>query len=412
MPRVLSLLFIGFLAQLYSSPLWADICLTRTNSPQLTLPATLNTSGYISEPVFPGVKFNWPLSIATPVGETNRLFVAEKDGYISVITNLAVPTRSIFLDMSDIVAKEVKEDGLLGMAFHPGYATNGRIFVFYTTFTNDTKWDCIARFQADPQNPNRALRESHTIILYQVDNPGGSHNGGDLHFGPDGYLYASLGDPFNVSQQIDKLFSGMLRIDVDRKPGNIPPNPLTGTTGEYFIPIDNPYIGVTNLNGQPINPNQTRTEFYAIGLRNPWRFSFDSLTGDLYLGDVGLWTWEEVNIIEKGKNYGWAFAEGTSENPNYESPLYQYGHDEGLAIIGGVVYRGGRIPDLEGCYIFGDYASGTIWSLRYEDGQALGVRELCNYPAMVCFGTDPRNGDVLLASADCRYDHSAHRKKR
>jgi uncharacterized repeat protein (TIGR03806 family) len=400
MPRVSSVLIIGLLAQLQSSFLWADICLTRTNSPQLALPATLNTSGYISEPVFPGVKFNWPLSIVTPVGETNRLFVAEKDGYISVITNLAVPTRSVFLDMSDIAAKEVKEDGLLGMAFHPGYATNGYVFVFYTTFTNGAKWDCIARFQADPQNPNRALRESHTVILYQIDNPGGSHNGGDLHFGSDGYLYATLGDPNNVSQQINKLFSGMLRIDVDRKPGNIPPNPLVGTTGEYFVPIDNPYIGATTLNGEPINPDQTRTEFYAIGLRNPWRFSFDSLTGDLYVGDVGLWTWEEVNIIQKGKNYGWAFDEGASENPDYESPLYQYGHDEGLAIIGGVVYRGDQIPDLEGCYVFGDYASGTIWSLRYQDGQALNVRELCNYPAVVCFGTDPRNGDVLLASAD------------
>ncbi|MDB6027176.1 MAG: glucose sorbosone dehydrogenase [Verrucomicrobiales bacterium] len=402
MGRVLSLFTIGVLCLLPTSSSWGASCLTRTNSPSLPLPTTLNTSGYATEAIFPGLQFSWPVAVSAPPGETNRLFVAEKDGYISVITNLSAPTRSVFLDMHDIAAKDVKEDGLLGMAFHPNYATNGYVYVFYTTLTNGTKWDCIARFQADPQNPNRALRQSHTVILYQIDTVP-SHNGGDLHFGPDGYLYGSLGDPNNTYQQVNNLHSGMLRIDVDKRPGNIPPNPVTGTTTQYYVPIDNPYIGATTLNGNAIATNQTRTEFYAIGLRHPWRFSFDSLTGDLYVGDVGLSTYEEVNVVQKGKNYGWGYAEGTStNNPAYAAyltpPLYQYGHTQGLAVIGGNVYRGAAIPDLYGCYVFGDYASGTIWSFRYQGGQATEVRELCNYPAMICFGTDPRNGDILLAS--------------
>ncbi len=403
MVRVLSLL-AGVVSLLAPCLLQAAACLERTNSPTLNLPSTLNTSGYLTERIFPEVEFSWPVSIASPVGETNRLFIAEKDGYISVITNLAVPTRTVFLDMRDIVSKDTKEDGLLGMALHPGFATNGYVFVFYNTPTNNTKWDCIARFQVDPQNTNCAVRSSHTVILYEVD-PTINHNAGDLHFGPDGYLYASMGDPNNTSQQLYNLHSGMLRIDVDKKPGNVAPNPVVGTTSQYFVPADNPYIGATTLNGLPIATASVRTEFYAIGLRNPWRFSFDSLTGDLYVGDVGLWTWEEVNVVQKGKNYGWGYAEGTTVTiPGYNSyitaPTYQYGHTLGLSVIGGVVYRGSSNPDLYGCYVFGDYASGTIWSLQYEGGQPTNVRELCNYPAMICFGTDPRNGDVLLASAD------------
>ncbi|MDB6029300.1 MAG: glucose sorbosone dehydrogenase [Verrucomicrobiales bacterium] len=400
MIRVWGLLATIVWSLLPISSLSAAICLTRTNSPLLALPATLETSGYITEAVFPGVKCRWPVSLATPVGETNRLFVAEKDGYISVITNLAAPTRTVFLDITNLLVRETQEDGLLGMAFHPGYATNGYVYVFYNTSINGAKSDCIARFQVDPQNPNRALRDSHTIVIYQVDGSV-NHNAGDLHFGLDGYLYASMGDPNGLSQQIYDLHSGILRIDVDRKPGNVPPNAVTGATDQYFVPIDNPYVGATSYNGSSVDPTQTRTEFYATGLRNPFRFCFDSLTGDLYVGDVGLWTWEEIDVVEKGKNYGWGYMEGTDGfGFGLTPPLHEYGHGEGLAVIGGRVYRGAQIPDLYGCYVFGDYASGTIWSLRYQGGEATDVRELCNYPAVVCFGTDPRNGDVLLASAD------------
>lgn len=378
---------------------------TRTGNQTLHLPESINTSPYITKPAFSGLKFDMAVAIDSPAGDTNRLFFAEKAGYVSVITNLASPTRSVFLDMTDLASHETEEAGLLGLAFHPGYATNGFFYVFYTTITNGAQRDCVGRFSVDPQDPNKALRDSHELILFQPEVNSINHNAGDLHFGRDGYLYISLGDPWQRMQQLYNFYSGMLRIDVDRRLGNIPPNSGPGITPNYLIPAHNPFIGLTSLNGQSVDPTRVRTEFWALGLRNPWRFCFDSLNGDLYCGDVGEWDWEEVNIIHGGKNYGWDFAEGPEiTNPmgtNSAPPIYAYPHvDAWHAIIGGRVYRGSRDPELYGSYIFGDWGNGRIMALNYENGEVSHVRDLCNYPSVISFGTDPRYGDILVASAD------------
>ncbi|MDB6025281.1 MAG: hypothetical protein JWM68_1504 [Verrucomicrobiales bacterium] len=381
--------------------------LTRKNNHSLRLPDSVDASEYITVPAFPGLTFEWPVAMASPAGETNRLFVLEKAGYISVITNLAAPVRSVFLDLTDLASHETQEAGLMGFAFHPGYRTNGFFYIF-TTLTNEVQRNCIARFSVDPQNPNKALRSSYTPILFQSDTSV-NHKGGDLHFGPDGYLYVSRGDPYLRSQQLYDIFSGIFRIDVDCKSVNRAPNSRSGVTTNYLVPADNPFIGGTSLNGRSINPAQVRTEFWALGLRNPWRFCFDSLTGDLYCADVGEKDWEEVNIIKKGKNYGWGIKEFTNSN-DFERPIHAYKHDQGFAVIGGAVYRGTQNPDLFGSYVFGDFSSGRIWALRYKDGIASGVRELSNYPRMICFGTDPRSGDILLASADMTLRRIVRRK--
>ncbi|MDB6024610.1 MAG: hypothetical protein JWM68_833 [Verrucomicrobiales bacterium] len=400
MVRVLSALFsLCFLSLTLGV---AAPCLSRTNNNSLRLPDSLDSLDYTTLPAFPGLKFDSPVAIASPMGETDRLFVLERTGSICVITNLKAPNRSVFLDLTDRVSHKTMESGLLGLAFHPGYRTNGFLYVFFTSATDGGR-DCIARFSVDPKNPNKALPGSYTEILFQPDTTV-NHNAGDLHFGPDGYLYISLGDPFSRAQELFTFFSGILRIDVDRKPGNLAPNPGLGVSTNYRVPADNPFIG-TMFKGVP----PVRTEFWASGLRNPWRFSFDSLTGDLYCGDVGQGIWEEVNIIKKGKNYGWNLAEGPSTNVLFESPIYAYEHKLGLAIVGGVVYRGSQNPDLYGSYVFGDYVSGRIWGLHYTNGVTSGVRELCNYPSTTCFGIDPQSGDILLAIADGTLRRLTHR---
>ena len=243
-----------------------------------------------------------------------------------------------------------------------------------------------------------------------------NHNGGDIHFGPDGFLYLSLGDEgngndtLNNSQIIDKDFwSGILRLDVDNHATNLAPNPHPALhAGTYRVPADNPFVGVTNWYGSNLVATKVRTEFYAIGLRNPWRWSFDPPTGRLYCADVGQSAREEIDIIVKGGNYGWAFREGLIAGPKAAppgavriDPILDYGRgtatNQGSSVTGGVVYRGGGIPALEGRYVFADYVSGNIWSLLYNGTTATNWVRLTGNASISAFGTDPRNGDVLLA---------------
>jgi hypothetical protein len=201
-----------------------------------------------------------------------------------------------------------------------------------------------------------------------------------------------------------------MRIDVDKRPGNLPPNPHPANTTNYFVPADNPYIGWTNLNGQAINPANIRTEFYAIGFRNPWRMSFDPASGRLYVGDVGQDTWEEVDVVVKGGNYGWVWREGlhpgyrtTQAPPGFApiNPIQEHRHgsatNQGNSVTGGVVYRGQRLSQLYGAYVFGDYTSGNIWTLRYNGTNVVPFQRITGASSPVAFGTDPRNGDILIA---------------
>jgi len=391
----------------------------RVANTTLRLPASPPVVGYTTVNAFPGLSFLNPLAIATPPGETNRLFVVEQAGLVIVITNLAAPTRTVFLDLRSKVVTDVPPDerGLLGIAFHPGYATNRYFFVYYSTVLHFFWHQRLSRFEASPTDPNSALVESEVPLLSLWDDVP-DHNGGDLHFGPDGYLYVSTGDEggandaLDNSQFIDKDFwAGILRLDVDQRPGNLVPNPHSaidvGNTN-YSVPADNPFVGVTQWHGQNLDPLKVRTEFYAVGLRNPWRMSFDPATGRLLCGDVGQDAVEEIDLIVKGGNYGWPFREGNILGPKPAppgataiEPIWAYRHtfetNSGVSVTGGTVYRGRRIPELFGRYVFGDYVSGNIWSFYYDGAQATEFRFLTSDTGIAAFGTDPRNGDILLA---------------
>lgn len=287
-----------------------------------------------------------------------RLFVVEQRGLIYVIEEGQI-LEPPFLDLRERVNNSGNEQGFLGLAFHPDYAQNGFFYVNYTDAGGSTN---ISRFQVS-DNPNQALPESEALVL-GIDQPYANHNGGGLIFGPDGFLYiaagdgGSGGDPQNNGQRLDTLLGKMLRIDVDRD-------------DPYTIPTSNPFA----FEGG-------RGEIWSYGLRNPWRFSFDSATGDLYIGDVGQRNWEEVNFQESkshgGENYGWNIREGTHAYASGDSqglidPIAEYSHDEGCSVTGGVVVRGDSLPTWHGIYLYADYCTGTVWGAKRS---AQGVWEI------------------------------------
>ena len=378
--------------------------------------------GYKPTNAFPSLVFSNPVCITTPPGESNRLFIVEKHGRIIVITNLASPTRTIFMDISDRVhvgnSSETidlnGEEGLLGLAFHPGYTTNRYFFLFYTRTNGGGRDDTLSRFQISAGNTNQGDATSEVRLIGQLDDQL-NHNAGDIHFGPDGYLYVPLGDEGggndnqNNSQLItNDFFSGILRLDVDKLPGNLNPNPHPAVIAptNYLVPADNPFIGATTFNGTNINPDQVRTEFWAVGLRNPWRLTYDPPSTRWYCADVGQSSREEIDILQRGANYGWAYREGTVAGPKSApsgfastEPIIDYGHTNGrIAVIGGLVYHGTRMPQLGGAYIYGDYGSGEIWALRYDGANVTANQLLFADPGVSSFGTDPRNGDILYAN--------------
>src|ERR1051325_9878094 len=408
------------------------------NTTLTNLPPSPPTYGYTYSNLFPGLVFTNPACLVAPPGETNRLFIVEKKGRIVVITNLASPTRTIFMDISSSVTSAADtsvggEEGCLGLAFHPGYATNGYFYVFYTgnatTSAGTGRHDILSRFQVSGANTNQGNAASEVRFIVQYDQAN-NHNGGDLHFGPDGYLYAALGDEgggdgqYGNTQRIDLDFSSaIMRLDVDKRPGSLTPNAHASalpSLTNYAIPPDNPWVGATSFNGLAVNPNSVRTEFWAVGMRNPWRFYFDPATGELYLGHVGQNTREWVDIVTKGFNSGWNYWEGFFQRTNSglipagfarNPPLIDYSHSNAgsgtrLCIIGGVVYRGARLSQLAGAYLYADYASGEVWALRHtgtnvtqntvlfsDDKNSSGLA------GITAFGVDPRNGDVLYADA-------------
>ena len=393
------------------------------NTSLASLPTTPPAYGYTLSNAFPTVSLSQPVCITSPPDETNRLFILEKGGNIVVITNLASPTRTVFMSLTVLTDSE---SGLIGLAFHPGYATNGYFYVFSTRSVTTTqgsgRHQRISRFQAVPPNANTASAATELTLLQQIDNAG-NHNGGDLQFGPDGYLYASVGDEgaqYNGSRHAqiitNKFFSAILRLDVDKRPGNLSPNFHPANSTNYFIPANNPFVGVSNFNGQTFSSTNVRTEFYSIGYRNPWRMSFDPATGYLYVADVGQDFYEEVSVITNGANAGWAYYEGkqlakplypsqatilTNPPPGLTVPIQDYAHGsgnfQGNSISGCFVYRGDRISQLYGAYIFGDYTSGNIWFLRYDGSNTVPFQRITGAAGPVAFGRDPRNGDVLVA---------------
>ncbi len=307
-----------------------------------------------------------------------RLFVVQQQGMILVYQDGAVSPEP-FLDIRDRVGAVANEQGLLGLALHPHYASNGLFFVDYTDLNGDT---VISRFQVSG-DPNRADPAGETILI-QFDQPYANHNGGGMVFGPDGYLYigtgdgGSAGDPHGNAQRLDTFLGKILRIDVDHG-------------DPYSIPPDNPF--------------PSRPEIWAYGLRNPWRFTFDPLTGDLYIADVGQNAWEEVNFqpagAAGGANYGWNILEGAHPYAGGETlgltlPVAEYSHDLGCSISGGPVARDPSLPEWTGVYLYGDYCSGLIWGLVRDPSGAWQSAVLFETGFRISSFAQGRRGEIYL----------------
>jgi glucose/arabinose dehydrogenase len=341
---------------------------------------------------FPDLNFTLPVYLTHPPDGTNRIAVAQQNGLVLIFPNDSTTTvRKTFLDIAAKLSSSDGEEGLLGLAFHPNFSANGYFYVNYTA--PGPLRTIIARYSVSAMNPDSADGESEFRIL-EIQQPFSNHNGGMIAFGPDGFLYIATGDggsgndPGNRAQDRTSLLGKILRIDVDD----------TTLSTRYAIPPDNPFVGIAGLRG----------EIWAFGLRNPFRFSFDPASGQLWAGDVGQSAREEVDLIEKGGNYGWRLMEGSICNPNFSTcdtsglgliaPVKDYPRSVGTTVTGGYIYRGQRRPDLTGSYIYGDYGSGRIWLLRYDNGVVTADSELINTPyAISSFGTD-EPGELYIVS--------------
>jgi glucose/arabinose dehydrogenase len=329
-----------------------------------------------------------PLAIANAGDGSGRLFVAEQGGAVYIVKGGTVVSTA-FLDISGQVAGG-GEQGLLGLAFHPHFPTDNRVFVDYTDGAGDT---VVSSFEVDPGSPDVVVPESEVEIL-TVDQPYPNHNGGAIAFGPDGYLYIALGDggsggdPHNNGQRLDTLLGKLLRIDVD--------NPLGGRN--YGIPRSNPFAGTTG----------TRGEIWLLGLRNPFRFSFDRETGDLWIGDVGQGEWEEIDVARNGVgglNFGWRTMEGAHcfsprsgcSKTGLAVPVVEYSHDHGCAVIGGNVYRGSASSLLEGGYLFSDECTGLVWAVDAAATGAQALVQVADAPGGIAGYGEDESGELYAA---------------
>jgi glucose/arabinose dehydrogenase len=357
---------------------------TAASTPSPTVsPAFPDPAGYTWNPVMAGLDL--PVDIQNAGDGSGRLFIVEKRGRIRILKGgQLLPTP--FLDISYKVGSRHTEQGLLGLAFHPHYSQTG---LFYVNYTDENGNTVIARFHASAHNPDLADPGSELDIL-RVDQPYDNHNGGGLAFGPDGYLYIGLGDggsegdPLLTGQNLRTLLGKLLRIDVDH-------------AALYAIPAGNPFAKSGGL-----------AEIWAYGLRNPWRFSFDPLTGDLYIADVGQDAWEELDFVPAGVpgglNFGWSYFEGMhpykgqpTAGAAFTSPVSEFSHSDGCAVTGGYVYRGAALPEWQGVYFYGDYCSGNIWGLRLSGGSAPQAKILFATGAQITtFGVDEA-GEIYLA---------------
>jgi len=380
------------------------------------VPPPLPPLAYALEDALGGLTFSMPVAVVSAPGEKDRLFVVEKTGCIQVVTGLdqATPEKQVFanlIERPDGKLDDKGECGLLGLAFHPDFARNDRFFVCYSLRIDGQLYQRISRFDGDTEQP----------LITQLD-PAGNHNGGDLHFGPDGFLYISVGDggggndAFDNGRFINKGFhAAILRIDVDKQPGSLPPNPHPAIARDasgaahYAVPADNPFIAATSHHGEAIDPATVRTEIWATGLRNVWRFCFDPPTGRLFAGDVGQNLYEEVNLIVKGGDYGWSHREGLHAfdlGPGKNmppavfkpiDPIFEYSRTTGLSITGGRVYRGTKFPEFRGAYICADYAFGRVIVAREKNGR-WGQEIIAFEPAITGIGVDPSDGELLFCN--------------
>jgi putative heme-binding domain-containing protein len=372
---------------------------------------------------FPDLRFDRPVAMAYPDDGSNLLFIVEQRGVIRSFPNEpSTSDEEVFFDIRSRVLSPASggdnEEGLLGLAFHPKYRDNGAFFVYFSAKEGPSgRRSVVSRFKVSRTNPRKADPASEKRIWISAPDPYGNHNGGCILFGPDGYLYITLGDsgsaddPLTTGQNPRDWFGSILRIDVDHPSGGKP----------YGIPKDNPALRDTKF-------SHWAPEVYAIGLRNAWKITFDRQTGRLWAGDVGQNLWESVHIIENGGNYGWSIMEGFHPfRPRQQKdpaspltkPIIEYPHnpnqagsrrtDYGQSITGGYVYRGRDLPKLVGVYIYGDYETGRIWGLREQEGRAIANGELIDMNRgprlnIAAFGEDPA-GELYILAFDGRIYH-------
>jgi len=357
---------------------------TRVTVPQLNFPGLPQPGTVAVVRAFPNLSFDTPLYIAEMPGG-GRLVVVERNGRIWIFEHdEATTTKAVFLDISARVSNG-GEEGLLGLAFHPEYLTNGWFYVYYSVNTGSlggSRRTRLSRFKvsADPDVADAGSEE----VLLEIGQPFSNHNGGMIGFGPDDKLYVGVGDggsandPQRHAQRLDDLLGKILRLNDD------------GTAV-----ADNPHVG---------NP-AARDEIWAHGMRNPWRFSFDRNTGRLWCADVGQNQIEEIDIIKRGANYGWVVFEGNRSNvnplnlpaSNFEPPVHTYTHSDGQSITGGYVYRGSMVPSLSGAYLYADYVSGRIWALAWDGTQVVSNEEIGSVQRPASFGED-LSGEVFICS--------------
>lgn len=333
--------------------------------------------------------------LVTHAGDgSGRIFVPTQRGVIHIVPEDGTGATDLFLDIQDRVAYDDKtnEEGLLGVAFHPRFRENGEFFVYYTN-RHRPHQNVVSRFTVDPDDPNHGLADSEEQLLV-LDKPFWNHDGGTICFGPDGKLFIAVGDgglardPYGNGQNLKTLLGSILRIDVDAEEDG----------RKYAIPSDNPFVDRPGARG----------EIWAHGLRNVWRMAFDPVTKVLWAGDVGQDLWEEIDLIVGGGNYGWNLREaqhafgdkGVGPRSDLIEPIWEYSHDVGKSITGGLVYRGKELPELEGGYLYADYVTMKIWALWYDEEtkRVTANRELLSPgEPIVTFGED-ESGEVYFTT--------------
>lgn len=344
------------------------------------------------EPAFGELEFVKPLAVVPVPGAPDHFAVVEQGGQAWYVQRAGSRwERRLFLDLRGHAHRGAGEQGLLSLAFHPGWPKIREVYVWYTA--PDPRRGVLARLRARPDDSRSVDPASREVVL-EVPQPWGNHNGGTALFGPDGKLYLSVGDgggagdPHGHGQNTATLLGSVLRLDVDGRDAGQP----------YAVPADNPLVGRAGA----------RPEIWAWGLRNPWRMSFDRATGELWAGDVGQDLWEEVDVIVRGGDYGWNLREGRhafgaagAAGPWIE-PVLEYGRDQGGSVTGGYVYRGARIPALAAAYVWGDFVSGRVWAARLEADRVLERRQIAATELhLSSFGED-HAGELLVVAFDGR----------
>ena len=420
-----------------------------------TLPSEPPGDTFTLVDAFPGITFDTPHCMAAiDEVDPDKLFVTEADGRVYLIPNVTTPEKVLILDITDRVLNDDNERAMKGIAPHPDFSNNGYIYVTYHHCPPGV--DC-GEFLGDPGNGNDIVRlsrftcqtsypytadPSSELILIEQENEGFIHGIDSCRFARDGYLYVSFGDEgsqeesFENSQRIDKdFFSSIIRIDVDKSPGNLEPNPhpavpIDDGVARYSVPADNPFVGATSFNNQAVDSSQVRTEFFCVGVRNPWQFypvdhDNDNITDEVWYGDVGRFDREEVTVLLPGGNGEWGWNEGDIPGPrsntlingasqtdaNLTPPLWSYPHIDspygGNSVTGGVYYRGGSHGDIvRDTFVFADFVSGNIWSLDNSDPNDIQVTRIAGESGLVCITPNPSTNDLLFLD---RGDGKIHR---